>query len=92
MRIDGPQLVLLIRAGQQVPFPIKVETIGSSAGAQECGKIPIDTPFHNSVVRLIGKVDISCPVDGRPFSKFKSVCQFYQSGSWRDHLRAANFA
>ena len=81
---DGPKLVLLVGAGDEVAVLVKVSAVGPAARFHPVADSAVGrAPFHDAVVGLIGEEDVAVLVGGGAFGEFKTASEFFQSGARR---------
>ena len=81
---NGPQLVFPVGAGNQVALPIEIHAVGATGGSQERGELAIHVPFHDAIIRLVGKKDVAIGVARRTFGELKMSGQLFEFRTRRD--------
>ena len=80
VRGDGPQLVTLIRAGDEVALGIEHHAVGVAGGLEEGGEFSLRAPLHDAVVRLVHEKHVAGGITGGTFGESKAAGQFLQLG------------
>src|SRR5262249_1350153 len=83
-RVNAPQLILLVRTGPEVALAIEAQTVRPPAWLQERGQLAIGAPLQNSVIGLVGEVDVALRVRRRPFRELEVVGQFLEFSAGRN--------
>jgi len=85
---DGPKLVLLVGAGNEVAVLVKVSAVGPAARFHPVADSAVGrAPFHDAVVGLIGEEDVAVLVGGRAFGEFEIAGEFFEFGASRADFR-----
>ena len=75
---------MLIGAREQIAFVIEKEPVGPAAGLEKGGEFALHTPFHDPVIRLIGKKYVSLRIGGWSFGELEIAGQFFHPCSGGD--------
>src|SRR5260221_11146471 len=62
---DGPQLVLLVRAGDELAVAVEVHPVAASSRLKEGRELAVRAPLQDPVVGLVGEEDVPGAVAGR---------------------------
>ena len=82
VRRDGPELVLLIGAGEQVAALVEVGAVRAARRLEPVGEGSIRrAPLHDAVVRLVGEEDVAVLVHRRAFSEGVATAEFFELGT-----------
>ncbi len=73
--IDRPHLVLLVSASDQLSVGRKEHAVATTCGLHEFADLAIYRYFDNSIVWLIGEIDVPFSIRGWTFSELAIVCK-----------------
>ena len=82
---DGPELVVFIRAGDEVAVRVEMHPVGVAGRLHERGEFSVRAPFHDAVVVLVNEKHVSVFIACRAFGELEIAREFLESRAGRNH-------